>query len=337
VKRIARFVAKAVFTIAAVIIVLWSMAAIYYSNLPWPFLRTAGAIAFPIVCFLIFFTIRSFRKAILVFLAVFAVVLVYWLLIPPSNNRDWQADVKILPSVQIDGNMITVRNIRNCDYRTDTDYAASYYDKTFDLAKLQGADLFICFWGPTMIAHTIMSFDFDGGQHLCISIETRKEKGEDYSAVKGFFKQFELIYIVADERDLIRLRTNFRKETVYLYRLTAKPPLVREVLLDYLKSVDKLNSHPEWYNALTENCTTAIRGHAAPYTHGKLSWKIIANGYLDTLLYERKAVDTNMPFEELKVLSKINDRALKAGDGNDFSVKIRVGLPNPHSELRIEH
>jgi hypothetical protein len=329
VKLIARFLAKMVFAVVAAIMVLWAMAAIYYSNLPWSFLRIWAAIAFPIVCFLIFFTIRSFRKAVLVFLAVFAVVLVYWLLIPPSNNRDWQPDVKILPSVQIDGNMITVRNIRNCDYRTDTDYTVSYYDKTFDLSKLQGADLFICFWGPTLIAHTIMSFDFDDGQYLCISIETRKEKGEEYSAVKGFFKQFELIYIVADERDLIGLRTNFRKETVYLYRLTAKPPLVREVLLDYLRSVDKLNSHPEWYNALTENCTTAIRGHAAPYTHGKMSWKIIANGFLDTLLYERKAVDTNMPFEQLKAKSQISEKAVKAGNSSDFSKIIRKELPNP--------
>ena len=139
-----------------------------------------------------------------------------------------------------------------------------------------------------------------------------------------------MIYIVADERDLIRLRTNFRKETVYLYRLTASPALVREVLLDYLKSVNKLNDHPEWYNALTQNCTTAIRGHAAPYTHNKMSWKIIANGYLDTLLYERKAVDTNMPFEQLKALSQISEKALKAGNSNDFSKIIRAGLPNPH-------
>jgi hypothetical protein len=334
VNRIARFILKAIFAVVAVIMVLWSIGAIYYSNLPGHSLRSGAAIAFPVVCFLIFFSIRSYRKAVLVFLAVFGVVLVYWLLIPPSNNRDWQPDVKILPSVQIDGNMITVRNIRNCDYRSETDYTVSYYDKTFDLSKLQGADLFICFWGPTLIAHTIMSFDFDNGQYLCISIETRKEKGEDYSAVKGFFKQFELIYIVADERDLIRLRTNFRKETVYLYRLTAKPSLVREVLLDYLKSVDKLNSHPEWYNALTENCTTAIRGHTAPYAHGKMSWKIIANGYLDTLLYERKAIDTNMPFDQLKALSQISGKALKAGNGDDFSVKIREGLPNPRLSQR---
>jgi hypothetical protein len=334
VNRIARFALKAIFFVIAAIMVLWSIGAIYYSNLPLHFLRAAAAIVFPIVCVVIFFVIKPFIKAVLVFFAVFAVVLVWWLLIPASNNRDWQPDVKILTSAKIDGNMITVHNIRNCDYRTDTDYTAAYYDKTFDLSKLQGADLFICFWGPTLIAHTIMSFDFDDGQHLCISIETRKEKGEDYSAVKGFFKQFELIYIVADERDLIRLRTNFRKETLYLYRLTASPTLVREVLLDYLKSVNQLNERPEWYNALTQNCTTAIRGHTAKFAHGKLSWKMIVNGYLDTLLYERKVIDTNMPFEQLKARSQISEKALKAGNGNDFSVKIRDGLPNPRLSQR---
>jgi hypothetical protein len=325
-KRVFKQTAKGLFIVVAAIMTLWAMAAIYYSNLPWFFLRTAVAIVFLLACIGIFLAVRPFRRAALVFFAVFCTVLVWWLLIPPSNNRDWQPDVAVLPSAVFDGNMVTIHNIRNCDYRTETDYTVSYYDKTFDLSKLKGADLFICYWGPTLIAHTIMSFDFGGNQHLCISIETRKEKGEEYSAVKGFFKQYELIYIVADERDLIRLRTNFRKETVYLYRLTAKPALVRAVLLDYLKRVNQLNDKPEWYNALTENCTTAIRGHTAPYAHGKMSWKVLINGYLDTLLYERKAVDTNMSLEQLRSLSRINEKALKADNSADFSTIIRKSV-----------
>jgi hypothetical protein len=325
-KRYFSFIAMGLFFIVAAVMTLWAMAAIYYSNLPWYFLRTGAAVIFLLVGVGIFIVVRPFRKAVLIFIAVFAAVLVWWLLIPASNNRDWQPDVAVLPSAVFDGNMVTIHNIRNCDYHSETDYTVSYYDKTFDLSKLKGADLFICYWGPTLIAHTIMSFDFGGNQHLCISIETRKEKGEEYSAIKGFFKQYELIYIVADERDLIRLRTNFRKETVYLYRLTAKPPLVREVLLSYLKRVNQLNVRPEWYNALTENCTTAIRGHTAPYAHGKMSWKILANGYLDTLLYERKAIDTNMPFEQLKSRSKINDKALMADNSADFSTIIRKSV-----------
>jgi len=328
-KRIAIVLARGILAFVSLLLTLWAVAAIYYSNLPMPFLRVLGAALFPLIAIFMFWRIRPFRKGLLGFGAMWVAVLVWWLLIPPSNQRNWQPDVTVLPSFTIDGDKITAHNIRNCAYRTTTDFDVSVYDKSYDLSKLQGADLFICYWGPTKIAHTIMSFVFEGDQTLCISIETRKEVGEDYSAVKGFFKQFELYYVVGDERDLIRLRTNFRGEDVYLYRLTAKPELVRSVLLDYIASINRLNQKPQWYNALTQNCSTAIRGHAQPYTHGRFSWKIILNGYLDTLLYERKSIDTTMPFEQIKAASRINEKALKAGNSDDFSIQIRQGLPNP--------
>jgi hypothetical protein len=336
VKRIVACLFKGCIAFVMGIMGLWAIAAMTYSNLPVHGMRVACVGLFLVIAATLFYRVRPFYKAGLSFGILWGAVLAWWLWIPPSNLRNWQPDVAILPSARIDGNTITVDNIRNCDYRTPTDYTVSYYDKTFNLDKLEGADLFICFWGPTKIAHTIMSFCFEGGQYLCISIETRKEVGEEYSAVKGFFKQFELIYIVADERDLIRLRTNYRKETVYLYRLAAKPELVREVLLDYIMSVNQLNRQPEWYNALTQNCTTAIRGHTAPYAHGKMSWKFLANGYLDTLLYERKAIDASMPFERIKSLSRINDNALNAGDSNEFSGRIRAGLPCPQGRRKSD-
>jgi hypothetical protein len=333
--RIGAYLIQGCLAVVLGIMGLWAFGAIIYSNLPAQWMRTACAILFLVIAIVLFWRIKPFYKAALAFGILWCVVLAWWLWIPASNTRTWQPDVAVLPSAQIDGNTIAIRNIRNCDYRTPADYTVAYYDKTFDLEKLEGADLFICFWGPKLIAHTIMSFSFEDGQHLCISIETRKEFGEDYSAIKGFFKQFELIYIVADERDLIRLRTNFRQEDVYLYRLTADKKLVREVLLDYLKSIDQLNRQPEWYNALTQNCTTAIRGHTAPYAHGKMNWKFIVNGHLDTLLYERKAIDTSMPFETIKSLSRINDRALSPGDSNDFSNRIRIGLPDPREQQKF--
>lgn len=327
--RIIVYLIKGCAAVVVGVMGLWAFAAIVYSNLPMYWLRLGCAVLFVAVAAAVFLRIRPFYKAALSFGILWCVVLLWWLWIPPSNTRQWQPDVTTLASAQIDGNIVAVHNIRNCDYRTTTDYTVSYYDETFDLQKLEGADLFICFWGPKWIAHTIMSFSFEGGRHLCISIETRKEIGEDYSAVKGFFKQFELIYIVADERDLIRLRTNFRHEDVYLYRLAADKELVRQVLLDYLRSINRLNQQPEWYNALTQNCTTAIRGHTAPYAHGKMSWKFIANGWLDTLLYERNAIDTGISFESLKSLSRINEKALQCSDVNEYSHAIRAGLPYP--------
>jgi Domain of unknown function (DUF4105) len=224
---------------------------------------------------------------------------------------------------------VTIHNIRNNDYRTETDYTVRYYDKTFDLATLRTADLFISSWGSPYIAHTSMSFGFGGDDYVAISIETRKSKDEDYSAIKGFFKQYELYYVVSDERDVVRLRTNYRGEDVYLYRLNAKPELVRGVFLDYFTYINHLKEQPEWYNALTHNCTTAIRGHVVPHavTRRWPSWKLLVNGYLDERLYETKVVDQSLPFPELKAHSHINERAKAANDAPDFSKKIREGLP----------
>ncbi len=305
----------------------WTVVAIYFSNLPWYVLRLVVAILFLVFCVAIFITIRPFRKAFLRFIVGFAALLIWWLLIPASNNRAWQPPSEVLSHAEIDGDNITIHNIRNFDYRSENDYTSRYYDKTFSLSELQTADLYLIFWGPTLIAHTMMSFGFGDQGYVCISIETRKEMGEEYSAIKGFFKQYELIYVVGDERDLVRLRTNYKHEDVYLYRLKADPQLIREVFLDYFKHINRLVVKPQWYNAFTHNCTTTIRGHTAPYAHGKMSWKIIANGYLDTLLYERKVIDTSLPFEQMKTVSHISNRAVSLDADPEFSRLIRQGIP----------
>ena len=168
----------------------------------------------------------------------------------PSNNRDWQPDVAVLPYADITGNQVTIHNIRNCDYRTETDFDVHHYDRTFDLDALRTVDLYLVTWGSPHIAHTMVSFGFTNGDYVCFSIETRKEKGEDYSAVKGLFRQFELTYIVADERDLVRLRTNYRQgEEACLYRLQVTPEQGRKLFLDYLRRANELHEHAEWYNA----------------------------------------------------------------------------------------
>jgi hypothetical protein len=248
---------------------------------------------------------------------------------PPSNGRNWQPDVAVVPWAEIQGNKVTIHNIRNCDYRSETDYTVRHYDKTFDLTGLKSVDLSLVYWGSPYIAHTMFSFGFEGDDFVCISIETRKEVGEAYSTIKGFFRQYELTYVVADERDLIGLRTNYRVgEDVYLYRLNASSDLIRKVFLDYLREVNSLKERPEWYNALTGNCTTSIRGHTAPYNpDARIDWRIIVNGFLDEMLYERKTVDTSLPFKELKKRSLINERAKGLEKSPDFSRLIRVGLP----------
>jgi len=305
----------------------WASLAIYYSNLPESF-RLVAAIAYGLISVLVFLGIRPPLRASLVFVGIFAIVLIWWLNIPPGNNRNWQPDVAVLPYATFNANKVTIHNIRNCDYLKETDYTVRHYDKTFDLEKLKSADLFLVYWGSPYIAHTMISFGFGDGNFLCFSIETRKEKGEEYSAIKGFFKQYEITYVVADERDLVRLRTNYRHEDVYLYRLQVKREIIRKVLLDYLQRVNRLKEHPEWYNALVDNCSTAARGHMAPYNPtAKLDWRIIVNGFVDQFIYEQKILDQNLPFAELKARSYINNRGQAAGQDSDFSRRIREGLP----------
>ncbi len=293
-----------------------------------------AALALAAVVFL-----RPWRKAVLALVAIFVAVLVSWLAIPPRNDRDWYPDVAVLPHATIDGSRIILHNIRNCDYRTETDYTVRHYNRTVDLERLRTVDLFLCYWGSRAIAHTIMSFGFESLDparktgFIAISIETRKRKGQEYSALRGFFKQYEITYIVGDERDLVRLRTNFRGEDVYLYRFRVEPDVVRKVFLSYVRELNRLSEEPEWYNALTHNCTTSIRGHTHPYAaRSGWDWRILLNGYVDELAYETGSLDTSLPFEELRKRSYISSKARESGKeaGNaDFSSRIRKDLLDP--------
>ncbi len=307
--------------------VCWAGLAIFYSNLPAA-IRPVAAALFAIGSLAAFVMVRPHRLAVLGFFVIFSLLLAWWLNIPPANDRDWQPDVAVLPSVVIDGDSVTIRAIRNVDYRTETDYTVRHYDATFDLRKLRSVDNYLVYWGSPAIAHSMMSFGFEDGRYVCVSIETRKRKGQDYSTVKGFFKQYELTYVVADERDVVRLRTNYRHEDVYLFRLRASREVMRKVFLDYLREVNRLRDRPEWYNALTNNCTANIRGHTAPYNpRAKWDWRLIVNGYVDEFMYEQGVLDRSLPLAALKERSHINKKANAAGSAADFSTQIREGLP----------
>jgi hypothetical protein len=306
----------------------WSVLAIYYSDLPAK-ARSMVAILFGLSAVSAVAFVRPHLWGVLILIGGFLLVVVWWRTIPPSNTRDWQPDVRVLPYATVEGNKVTIHNVRNCDYRTETDYQVHHDDRAYDLDRLRTADLFIVHWGSPFFCHTMLSFGFDEDRYVCISIETRKEIGEDYSAIKGFFSQFELTYIVADERDVVRLRTNFRRgEEVYLYRLNAPPGLLREVFLDYLRAINSLKDRPEWYNALTSNCTSNIRGHTKPYApRFKWDWRLIVNGYVDEMVYSNGSMDRSLPFAKLKARSHINACAREADNDPNFSIRIREGLP----------
>ena len=323
--RVVRFSVWCILLITTV----WAVAALYFDvRISW--LRVPLAAIYGLAMLIAGFKLPR-RRAMIIAIAGFVVVLVWWLSLRPSNFRDWQPDVAILSWAEIEGNRASIRNIRNCDYRTETDYDVHHYDKTFDLQKLRTVDLFLFYWGSPNIAHTMMSFGFEGDEYICFSIETRKEKGEGYSAVRGFFRQYELMYVVSDERDVVRLRTNYRKgENGYLYRLRTTPDQGRALLMAYLRRTNALRDRPEWYNALTDNCTTAIRTQRAASDRMPWDWRLLANGHADELLYERGLIETNLPFNELKARSLINSRAKAADNAADFSRRIRAGLPIAH-------
>ncbi len=325
--RAARF-AAALLTVPVFGFCLWAAAALWIDGPESRALAGALVAALALGVLVVLVLVRPFARSLVALALLALAVLAWWLRIPPSNDRDWQPDVAHPARAQIDANRVTIENVRNFAYRTETDYDARWETRSYDLDKLSGVDLFISFWGPTRIAHTIMSWEFEDSPPLAISIETRKEVGESYSALLGFFRQYELYYVVSDERDVIGVRDRLRGERTYLYRLAAPVERARELLLDYLAEVNSLAAKPDWYNALTQNCTTSIRNrvmHAGG--HVPFSWKLLANGYLDELLYERGSIDRKLPLAELRTRSEVTERAKAAGMDADFSARIREGIP----------
>ena len=310
---------------------LWAMGALYYMPL-LPRLRGLLALAFGAATAVAFLGLPRRRWTLLGFGLVWVALVLWWSIIPASNSRDWQPDVAVLPYAALEGDRVTLHNIRNFEYRTATDFTPRYYDKAFDLQQLESVDLISSYWAGEAIAHLLVSFGFGGQDYIAISIETRKERTENYSSIKGFFKQYELIYVVADERDIIRLRTTYRQppEDVYLYRTRIPPARARRLFLDYVREINQLVEQPAFYNTLTTNCTTNILFHArASGGIARYNWKILLSGYAPDYVYDIGGLDTSLSFVDLKQRSHINARAQTADDAPDFSQRIRTGLPRP--------
>jgi hypothetical protein len=270
------------------------------------------------------------RPALALAAAVFALLLAWFFSIQPSNERQWRPEVARLPHATIQGKLVTVRDIRNFDYRSEDDFTPRYYDRTFDLDKLDSVDLVAVYWMGPAIAHVFVTFGF-GDDHLAVSIEARKESNESYSTLGGFFRQYELMYVVGDERDIIRLRTNYRKdppEDVYVMRLNGGEGTGTRFFLDYMDKINQLHAKPEFYNTLTTNCTTSILHHASKNPGSpSFSWRILASGYAPEHVYEAGRLDTSLPFPELFRRSRVNEAAQAADAAPDFSRRIRAGLP----------
>jgi hypothetical protein len=314
--------------LVAFLLTIWSASALYFDS-SRPTLRAPLAIIYLVVVLALMWILRRSLLSPVVAIIAFALVAAWWFTLKPFQNRDWQPDDAESAWADIRGDEVTIHNVRNCDYVTTKDYTCHWETRTYILSNLRGADVFITWWGPTLIAHPIVSFDFGGQGHVPMSIETRDVVGQSYSAIRGFFRQYALVYIVSDERDVVRLRTNFRRdEEVYIFRTIATPQLARKVFLDYLQRVNELHSKPEWYNALTNNCTTNIAVAAAEAQHKQVrwDWRILLNGKMDEMMYEQGTLVTGgLSLPALKAQAHINAAARAAGDSPEWSQLVREG------------
>ncbi len=311
------------------VVITWTTLAIYYSNLPRPELRLALAATFAAFAIWAFWLSRRKRMP-MAGLAVALGVGAWWLTITPSPNRNWRPEVAVMPRAFIDGDHVHLTGVRNLDYRSQNDFAVHYEDRDVDLSHLTGLDFFVSYWSPGPVAHTFVSFIFDNAPPLCISIETRPEVGRGFEPIASMFKQFELIYVVGEERDIVGVRAIHRREAVYLYRLNSSPADVRRLLLVYLARINELAERPEFYNLLTNSCTINIIRYAnAAGRKGRFDFRHLLNGLIDNYLYASGRLDTSLSFDELRRRSLIDDAA-QAADGApepDFSQRIRASLP----------
>jgi hypothetical protein len=309
---------------------IWAAAALYF-DLPAAIIPSVLVSIFYLVAVLaVLISFRFTWLSLGVGFALFAAVALWWWSIKPPKNRDWQPDVAQTAWTERDGDRITIHNLRNFDYQPGLPPKPRWETRVVDLSDLQAVDLFINFWGSTVICHPIVSFQFGPDQHVAISVETRMAQGQNYSTIRGFFKQFALTYIVADERDVVRVRTNYRHEQLYLYRTSIKPERARALFLSYLATVNALHEHPQFYNAVTSNCTTNVRTHTAATTTkpAPWDWRMLVNGTVDELVYEKGGFASQLPFPELKGKSLIDAPAQAADQDPEFSERIRAGLPS---------
>jgi hypothetical protein len=307
----------------------WSAGALYYSVLPWLWLRLL--LAALIVSLAIWvLTPQMRRKKWLIYAAAWAASLCIWAYAQPSHERQWTPDVARSPKVEIEGDVVRLHEVRDFEYRSLTDFTPRWISREVRLSSLIGADFFISYWTPEpgMMAHTFLSFTFADAPPLSISVEARREVGEPFSTLGGLFRQFELIYVVGEERDIAGCRTHFRNEKVYLFPLRMQASTAQKLFLSYVASIQQLIDQPRYYHLLEENCTTSIQRHAPDLRlRHAMAWQVLLNGHADEFLHSKGALDTELPFATLKPLSQINDAARSGGLDTGFSARIRAVLP----------
>lgn len=319
-------------TPALLLATLWGATALW-SQLPFADLgRGAMAAGFAVAMLLAIAQLWRGKLAAVIGItaALWLPLLGWWATILPSNDRNWQPDVARVAAASIDGDVLTVRNVRNFNWRSDDDFDEIWETRQYHLSQLQSADLFLSYWAGESIAHAIVSFNFADSHPLAFSIEIRKEKGEAYSATAGFFKTYELAIIAADERDVVKVRSTVRGEDVRIFRLDMQRATALGLLNEYVVLANDVYAQPRWYNTLAANCTTVIFGMARrldPRT--RLDWRILLPGQLPSYLRDREFVSRDVPLADLIAAARIGPRAAAPPPDPEFSARIREGVPYP--------
>jgi Domain of unknown function (DUF4105) len=302
---------------------LWAVSALFFD------FSTTSAVLFLAWVLAVLAVTRINRKGFFVWIASLLAVMLWWFSLKPSADRPWQPDVSRLASAEIHGTRATLSNVRNFDYQSEKSFTPRWETRTVDIDTIRGVDLFVSYWGSPWIAHAIVSFALTDGTYLSMSIEARKSIGQEYSAIRGFYRQYQIIYMAAEERDIVRVRTNFRGEDVYLYRTLTTPADAQVLFRQYLAWINGALAQPQWYNALTNNCVSQVIAYLARNKVGGISiwdWRTVLNGPGDRMLYDLGDLAGGLPFPELKQRALINEAAKQASP-NDFSTAIRHNRP----------
>jgi Domain of unknown function (DUF4105) len=313
----------------------WGTLALWF-RLPAPEpVRAGAAVLFAILglATIATFVFRRSLTTLIAFTLAFGALVIWWNTITPPLHGDWAPDVARQTTGTIDGDTLTLSDLRDFEWRSDKDFTERWTKRSYDLSKLKTLDLFLAYWAGPEMAHVIMSFGFEDGDHIAWSVEVRREKNGEFSPVADAFKSHTLIYLATTERDSVRLRSNIRGEDVRLYRLNTPPSQARVLLTQYVLEATALAAEPKFYNSITANCATVVfkivraAGGTFPF-----DWRLVVNGFLPGYLYDHRVVVTTIPLNELIERAAISEKARAADQAPDFSQAIRVGVPSPRDE-----
>ena len=308
----------------------WGAMALWYQPPGSAIARTLGSglWALAVIAFAVVAISHRSWLPLGVYAAMYALLLLWWASITPSNARIWADDVARQLSGTVSGSAVTLHNVRNFNWRSDDDYDAHWETRHYDLDRLASADAVLSYWGSQAIAHAMISFGFDDDSHVVFSVEIRRERGEQYSPIGGFFKQFETVLVAADEHDIIRVRTNVRGEDDYLYPLRMDKAAMRALFLSYVRAANKMAVTPKFYNTITSNCTTIVYRMARQIDPGlPRDIRLLLTGYLPEYLHKVGAVDRSVPVDVLRQRGRITERARNSQAVDDFSRAIRSRSP----------